>query len=100
MLRPLPAAAALAIALALLVAGLVRTPTAADLVPVDASPELAAYLRTCATCHPPYDARTHRRGEWRGVVTEMHRRAGDRAITMDPQQLESAIQYLEAHGRP
>jgi cytochrome c5 len=99
MLRVAPAAVTFAASLALLAAGLARTPTAADLAPVNLPPDQLAFLRTCSTCHPPYDPRTHKQSEWRPVVNEMHLRAKDREINVAAEQLEAAIRWLEAHGR-
>jgi hypothetical protein len=99
MLRVAPAATEFVASLALLAVGLARAPTAEDLAPVNLPPDQLAFLRTCSTCHPPYDPRTHKQSEWRPVVNEMHRRAADRAIDVAPEQLEAAIRWLEAHGR-
>jgi cytochrome c5 len=98
-MRVAPAATAFAASLALLVAGLARAPSQSDLAPRDLPPDQVAWLKTCGTCHPPFDPRTLRKAEWRPVATEMHRRASDRAIDVAPEQFEAAIRWLEANGR-
>ena len=101
MLRTGPALVALLIAAALLVGGLVRTrpPGSNGSSGGDRSPEALAYVKTCATCHPAYDPRTHWKTEWRATVQSMHLRATDREIKIDPATLEAAIRYLEQNGR-
>jgi hypothetical protein len=98
-MRVAPAATCFAASLAVLIAGLVRTPSAAELAPLDLPADQIAFLRTCSSCHPPFDPRTLKRSEWRPVATEMHERASDRAIDVPPEQLEAAIRWLEANGR-
>lgn len=99
MLRVAPAAVAFAGSLALLAAGLARAPAPAGPGLSDLPPDQRAYYVTCSTCHPAVDPRTHRKSEWRAVVGAMHLRATDREIRFDPEQLEAAIRWLEAHGR-
>ena len=99
MLRVAPAAVAFCGSLALLIAGLVRTPDPADQNLPDLPPDQRAYVVTCSTCHPAFDPRTHRKEDWRAVVSAMHLRAKDREVRFDPEQLEAAIRWLEAHGR-
>ncbi len=99
MLRVAPAAVAFAGSLALLVAGLARAPAAGGAHLQDLPPDQRAYLVTCSTCHPAFDPRAHRKEEWRAVVGAMHLRAKDREVRFDPEQLEAAIRWLEAHGR-
>lgn len=99
MLRVAPAAVAFGGSLALLIAGLVRAPDPAAASLPDLPPDQRAYVVTCSTCHPAFDPRTHRKEEWRAVVGAMHLRAKDREVRFDPEQLEAAIRYLEAHGR-
>jgi hypothetical protein len=99
MLRVAPAAVAFCGSLVLLIAGLVRTPDPADQNLPDLPPDQRAYVVTCSTCHPAFDPRTHKKSEWRAVVSAMHLRAKDREVRFDPEQLEAAIRFLEAHGR-
>jgi len=99
MLRVAPAAVAFCSALALLIAGLARPPAAGGDAPPDLPPDQRAYYVTCSTCHPAFDPRTHKKTEWRAVVSAMHLRAADRELRFDPEQLEAAIRWLETHGR-
>lgn len=99
MLRVAPAAVAFVGSLALLVAGLARAPEPGGANFPDLSPDQRAYVVTCSACHPAFDPRTHRKEEWRAVVGAMHLRAKDRELRFDPEQLEAAIRFLEAHGR-